>query len=231
MIRIFVRVGLMVGCAWLVVCQAGCGGDTGPTGGFVTRAVTFRVGWDSLTSGSGGANPTRSAIVTMRQANTDGSDIVFTITRPDTTSAPTTQTYTSPNNATVGAHELLVQFFTGSQPTGPVKMKIDTQLQVQQTGTTTVPISMGATPASLYVIPAQSVLVGDTLSCLYQVTDTTDDLVPVVPGAVSCTLLSGASNLSVSGVNLTGLAPGTATVVASLGALMSAPTIVSVTAP
>ena len=220
----------------LALLLAGCGGGGG--GGSSSDGLTrLTVAWPDRTKAFAGSPLAQSAIVRFQNAVTSATVATFPLVRPDGTSA-TTKTYVLPDKVAAGTYLLSVLFCAGTDAqaanavgfgSSSVIVGSDGTLR-DASGKTLGDVAFTSSLASVAVTAGQTLLVGQRTSLLVSATTQGGGAVAVPYAEVSLTVTGGGSALQANDDGtVTGLAAGTATVVAKAFGVTSAAQTVAVT--
>ncbi|MDE2126650.1 MAG: hypothetical protein KGJ62_08675 [Armatimonadetes bacterium] len=214
----------------MTFCE-GCGGALSKTAAATSARVKITLNWSARSRAVTAPSSALSANVTLKKANFDGSDFFFIINR-DASPSAFTRLYTSANEAQTGKWRLVVTFYAQANGTGSVVGIATAVVTIagDGSGIGTVSTQNTVTACSINTTPPpviQATQEGDLTVTAY---DAAKNIVAVTPGSIFYTVTSGASNLAVDPTTgkLHGIAPGAASVTASVDGVTSAPVTVTV---
>ena len=174
----------------------GCTNDTTSSAGFVTRAVTFKIEWGDIKSNADGSvliapSQARSASLMLMGANPNGSDLMFPAKRNPARQDSYIDTYPVPSPVRVGPTVLVAVFYLQANPTptdAPIGM-LKAPQQVAEKGATTITISTANPPASVVILPGQTVLAGHSLPLKFTPLDKNQSQTPIDPGSSNVAII------------------------------------------
>lgn len=199
----------------------GCGGG-GNGGGQVPRTTSVQIPIHWAERGRALEPPASalSAVVVIRRARPDGSDLSATVDR-DANAADHTRVYTT--NATVvpGTWNLEATFHAGSSGTGDVVGTASASVTIQPDGSGIGAISTVGKVASVEVDAGQTVHVAEKRALAFTARNAAGETLAVSSGSAIVKVTAGGSILKVTDGLLEGVAPGTAKVTATVDGKVS----------
>lgn len=213
---------LLTGCGG----GGGGGGSHGGGGGnppppAITR-VKFTIQWPERSRNLQALTSAQSVVVTLKNAAQDGSDFVWNINRPASSTA-TEQNYTSPNVAKVGTWELQVRLYANPNGAGALVGTAGANVTLASDGTGIGSLTVTGTIQTVEVPAGQFVKLGEKKDLTFATRDASGALVAVTPGSAQWQVVNGADRLRVSaGGQAEGLAIGLASVRATVDGKTSA---------
>jgi hypothetical protein len=224
---------------------AGCGGGGGgsstpPPGGGgpplpVTTIVKVDVLWPVRSRAVNAPSSALSAVVTLKGAGSGGSDFTFSFDRDSSTTQHTSQ-HVSATEAVTGTWPMTIDFHAGRGGAGDLVATASPTVQLASDGTLKNPdgstlgsINPSITVASVDITPGQSVLAGTTADLTFTARDAGGGVVAVSPGSAIFQTQSGSSVLGFVNGQAQGLAPGSASVTATVDGKTSPVVTVTVT--
>ncbi|MBI5705726.1 MAG: PD40 domain-containing protein [Armatimonadetes bacterium] len=217
---------------WLVVPIAllcvlfGCGGGGG--GSTFFASLKFSVDWGLRSRSLDGPGSALSVVLRVEGASESGSDLLYPANRSADPSSHS-ETYTTGIKAKVGAHRVTATFFAQGNGTGSVVGVASGTLSVQPDGTLSGSISTVGTVSSVSVPAGQSVGIDQTKQLQFSAKDSGGGIVAVSGGSAVWTVTSGSDKLAFQDGYAKGRALGSASVIATVDGVASAPATVAVT--
>lgn len=221
----------------LVGCGGGSGGggngETTPTPSATSTPVAnplqvprLVINWGKRSRATASLTSALSATIQLRSAAADGSDIVFTADR-DTTLDAHEQRYLAPIAARVAPLDMVITFYSAAGGQGDKVGQATATVQMLADGTVPA-VAVHGVITSVEVAPAQVAYVGEKSDLAVSCKDGQGTLVAISPGSVSGTI-TGGSAARVDGVQVEGIAPGQAQVVAQVDGVASPAQTINVT--
>lgn len=184
-----------------------------------------------------------SVTIRLVGASPDNSDLVFTVNRDPNRTDAYTADYVSPTKAKTGLCALIINFFAQPDGAGALVATAQVNVTIGEGGVVTggggtssgppapLTVSVSSVVATVEVASPQSVSVGERIELAFVARDAQNNVVAVSPGSAVFAIASGADRLRVAGGHAQGLAPGEATVTATVDGVTSAPQRVGVISP
>ena len=226
--------GVLLAC---MVPLTGCGGGVGGLLGIPglkqpkTVPATFDIAWAGRSRALSGPSSALSATLTLKSADVNSGDIVYTVNR-DPAPQAYTKTYTLPTGAQVGVNlGLSVRFYAQQNGYGSIVGTADETVKINNDGTGIGDIAVSGTVTSVAITPGQTLRAGQQIDVLYTAKDVGGNAVSLSPGAVFLAITDGGDKAQIgSDGKLNGLAPGTVTLTATVDGKTSAPATITVAA-
>lgn len=219
---IFLPALALVVCLSTLLTGCGGGGSNSPsspsTGGGteIPRSAHFTVGiqWAARSRATSLTGPSSalSATITLQGAQTTtGSDVSFTVNRPDAQEAAYL-TYTSPQEAKVGNHNLTVRFFSLPNGTGDIVGIAPSEANLQEDGNLIATIATVGSVRSVETLSGQAVRVGEAKEIAFTARNNDGATLALTPGSGFAHIVNGADVLATNGITATGRKPGVANI-------------------
>lgn len=216
----------------------GCGGGGGAPRPPVSATPSVSVDWPTRTRNVEAPNSALSATFRLRSTTTAQDVETVSANRAVSLSAHT-ETYAFPSAVPVGTYTLTGTFYAGVGQTGAIVATVSSPVRVSSSGALQKPdgtalgeIAFAGIIKSVAIAPNQSVLVAQQLQLVVTAFDANSNPVAVAPGSFDFSVVGGSSFASVTPDGIvTGVAAGSASAVASIDGLTSAPVPVIVSAP
>lgn len=202
----------------------GCGGDGGGGEAASTTAFpTLSIDWGARTRLITAPSSALSAKIIIRNAKEGNGDFVWVINREDSLAA-FKRTYTSSTRALTGDWTVKVELFGERDGGGAIvgegvaNVKLASNGQFQDSTGKPIPgISTVGKITSAYIGTGYTVYENALIPLEAVAANELNQIVPVTPGSIRFTQVSGAGKVSVSADGIaTGITPGTATVTATI---------------
>lgn len=220
-------------CFSLVGCGGGGGGNPAPPNPAppnapLTTPVRLSLSWGARSRAVNAPSSALSVILTLRSARADGSDLSVTLNRAADPAAYT-QSLTTSDPVVVGTWRFSARFHAGADGGGAVVGIAEAEVTIAGDGSGIGDIQTIGTIASVLVPPGQSLLAGETKDLAFTALDAANNIIAVSPGSAFFAVTTGADKLNIGSGQGVGVAPGTATVVATVDGKASPPQSVKVT--
>lgn len=174
--------------------------------------MKFTIRWGDRSRAMQGPSSALSATVTLEGAKPGGGDFSFTINRA-TESPAYTETYSSTNKATTGAHRFTIRFFSRTNGKGEEVAKGGAKVTIKGDGTGIGDVAVANRIKSVKVEADQTVKEGKTVFLGFSAMDASGALVPVSRGSSNWNLIAGERVISLTyDGQATGIKAGVATV-------------------
>ncbi len=215
-----------------IATLTGCGGGS-DTPAMVTRTtpVVFAINWAARSRAIGGPASALSAVVVLKGAAADGTDLTISpaINRDAANLAAYTQNITSANVAKVGTFPLHVEFHAQTNGAGDLVGVADASVTLASDGSGIGDIATVGRVASVAVNAGQSVSVGVTGALNFTAKDGGGNILALTPGSAQFGVTGGGDKLQVSPSGaVTGVVVGSAQVTATVDGKVSSPQTVTV---
>lgn len=215
-------------CICCLLCQWGCGGGGASPSSTTAAKPRITIGWAARSRDVAAPSSALSVNVILQKASAAGSDFSFQENRR-TTPAAYSEEYTAPSAAKVGTWTLVVDFYSETNATGSVVGVATASVTIDKNGIGIGTVATTGTIASVALPAGQTIAVGQQTDLVVNASDSSGNLIAVTPGSVFYTIASGGSSIQLaSNGQLSGTAPGAASIVATIDNVASAPQTVTV---
>jgi hypothetical protein len=192
-----------------VVLLVGCGG--GSSDAPQTTPVRVAVNWAARSRNLDAPSSAQSAVITLKEANLNGTDFNFTINRR-TNPTEYTASYTSPQSARVGNWPLQVRFFAEAGGGGGIVGSAQDTITLRADGTGIETITTVNLVAAVEIPTGQEVEVNYRKDLLFTAKDAQGRLVAASPGSAFWQIVNSQGALVMVGGQAEGIRAGRATV-------------------
>lgn len=215
----------VLGCV-LAAMLIGCGGGGGSSAPATTRA-TFDINWSARSRAVPALSSPLSAIVTLKQASSSGSDVTFTINR-NAAPAAYNETITTPSEVRVGTETFRIEFHALADGGGDVVGIAETPVTIAANGSGIGSIAVNWKIVTVEIPAGQVIKAGERKDLQFQARDSTGTLIAVTPGSVFWQITGGSDKLRITDGQPEGILPGQASLTATIDTRTSLATSVRV---
>lgn len=204
-----------LGAAWIAgVHVAGCGGGSGSASGGsglspAMNSFRVRIAWGAR-SRVVGLSSALSAKITLEKNSDAERDVTFVANRPETAPGEgAVAVYDAPGQASLGRHNLRVEFFGDYNATGPVVGVAATVAEVMSGSTEPLEFTLYSGVSVVKVLPNQRIPLGDSMAPLVEAVNPAGAVVALTPGSIVFEVVGSDASISIanSGSEVRGVAP------------------------
>jgi hypothetical protein len=209
-------------------CGGGGGGNSGGGGASQETPVQLSIDWGGRSRGVTGPPSSLSARLSITAAKGDGTDLTYVVNR-ESAPAAYSRTYTTTEKLKPGNWPVLVRFYAQANGAGPLVGVAQKTATIAADGTGIGNIATSGTVSRVVVPAGQTLAAGATEDLAFTALDVNNSVIAVTPGSAFFVVASGSDKMDIVGGQAHGLAPGPATVTATVDGHISQAQSVSVT--